>query len=102
MQMSSVCWDNYSFSPTIPWKSHKAFEIHSDSFFSDDYWYLQPRFDEAAKLFYKLGGRERPDHGSLQVVVNEYMFMASGILHQRKSPYYICLDFWKPGRRKSY
>ena len=40
----------------IHWKLRRAFGTNSDPFISDDVCgYLQPHFDEAAKLFHKLG-----------------------------------------------
>ena len=54
-----TCWDNiiikkkYSSTPIIWWKFSRDFRTHPDPFICDDV--LQPYFDEATKLFNKLG-----------------------------------------------
>ena len=52
----------------------KFSETHPDPFISDVCSYLQPRFDEAAKLFHKLRDGGIPDHGSLPVTEYECLW----------------------------
>ena len=47
---------------------------HPDPIISDVCCYSQPCFDEAAKLFHKLGEGGSPDHGSLPVARYECLW----------------------------
>ena len=74
----------YSSTPTICWKFSRALGTHPDPFISDEVCcYSQPRFDEAAKLFYKLREGCSPDHGSFPIAEYE-LFMDSRISRESR------------------
>ena len=70
--MISVIEKLYSSTPTIFCKLRRAFRTHSDPVVSDICCYLQPCFDEATKLFLKLGEGGSTDHCSLPVAKYKY------------------------------
>ena len=59
--------EDYSSMPTIFCKLRRVFKTHSDPVVSGISCHSQPCFDEAAKLFRKLGEVGSTDHGSLPV-----------------------------------
>ena len=91
--------EKYSLMPTIFCKLRRALKTHSDPVVSDFCCYSQPFFDEAAKLFRKLGEGTSTDQGSLPVPKYEIMFMTSQILRVRR---WFSWPFFWPGHKHSY
>ena len=65
---SVLCRKKVFFNTNNVWKLPRAFGTDPDPFISDNLCcYSQSRFDEAAKLFHKLGKGGGPDQGSFPV-----------------------------------
>ena len=90
--------EKYSSTLTVFGKLRRAFKTHSDPVVSDICCYSQPCFDEATKLFRKLGEGGSTDHGSLPVTKCK-IFITSQILCE--SWWFTWPIFW-PGHKHSY
>ena len=90
--------EKYSSTLTVFGKLRRAFKTHSDPVVSDICCYSQPCFDEATKLFRKLGEGGSTDHGSLPVAKYK-IFITSQILCE--SWWFTWPIIW-PGHKHSY